>query len=115
MRRTSTILAVASGKGGVGKSVISVNLAETLARDGYRVALLDADMAQGACTVLMNEQPGPSLAGAAGRMVSIAAAFRATQSGVTLADGAQEHEGSASQPARLLPLLGAALARLARS
>src|SRR5690625_7561650 len=77
MRRTSTIIAVASGKGGVGKSVISVNLAETLARDDYRVALLDADMAHGACTVLLNEQPGPSLADAAGRIVLIDDAFRA--------------------------------------
>lgn len=114
MRRTSTILAVASGKGGVGKSVISVNLAETLARDGYRVALLDADMAQGACTVLMNEQPGPSLADAAGRIVSIDDAFRATQSGVTLVEVAQEHEEIPSQPARLFPVLDDALDRLAR-
>ena len=36
-------LAVASGKGGVGKTSIAVNLGLTLARLGQRVTLLDAD------------------------------------------------------------------------
>ncbi len=38
------LVAVASGKGGVGKSTVAVNLAIALARQGLRVGLLDADV-----------------------------------------------------------------------
>jgi ATP-binding protein involved in chromosome partitioning len=38
------IIAVASGKGGVGKSTVAVNLAVSFARQGHRTGLLDADI-----------------------------------------------------------------------
>jgi ATP-binding protein involved in chromosome partitioning len=40
----TSVIAVASGKGGVGKSSVTVNLAAALAAEGHRVGVLDADV-----------------------------------------------------------------------
>jgi ATP-binding protein involved in chromosome partitioning len=43
-QRARTLIAIGSGKGGVGKSTVSANLAIALARAGMKVGLIDADV-----------------------------------------------------------------------
>ncbi len=56
------IVAIGSGKGGVGKSTVSANVAVALARDGARVGLLDADIYGPSVPTLMGllESPPPA-------------------------------------------------------
>jgi len=44
LKGVQKIIVVASGKGGVGKSTVSANLAIAMARQGFKVALVDADI-----------------------------------------------------------------------
>ncbi len=60
-------IAVASGKGGVGKTTVAVNLAVSLARDGARVGLLDADIT-GPNVPLMMGTGGAHVTGNGGRV-----------------------------------------------
>jgi len=52
-----TITAITSGKGGVGKTFVSANLAAALARAGQRVLVLDADLGLANLDVLLNLYP----------------------------------------------------------
>ena len=55
--RRARILAVTSGKGGVGKTFLSANLAAALTRLGRRVLVLDADLGLANLDVVLNLQP----------------------------------------------------------
>jgi flagellar biosynthesis protein FlhG len=51
------VIAVTSGKGGVGKTFVSANLAAALAKRGYKVLVLDADLGLANLDVVLNLYP----------------------------------------------------------
>jgi flagellar biosynthesis protein FlhG len=55
--RRARVLAVTSGKGGVGKTFLAANIAAALARLGQRVLVLDADLGLANLDVVLNLQP----------------------------------------------------------
>ncbi|MEW5774117.1 MAG: MinD/ParA family protein [Thermodesulfobacteriota bacterium] len=61
MSAQTRVVAVASGKGGVGKTTVSVNLALALGRAGHRVCLLDADLGLSNADILLGVLPQHTL------------------------------------------------------
>ncbi len=59
----ASIIAVGSGKGGVGKTTLAVNLAIALARMGHKVGLLDADVYGPNVPLMLGSSEPPSVAG----------------------------------------------------
>jgi flagellar biosynthesis protein FlhG len=59
--RRGRVLAVTSGKGGVGKTLVCANLAAALARRGERVLVIDADLGLANLDVVLNLQPKVTL------------------------------------------------------
>lgn len=70
LAQVKNVVAVASGKGGVGKSTVAVNLALALARTGAKVGLLDCDI-YGPSIPLMLDVKGPARATADKKIIPL--------------------------------------------
>ena len=63
LRGVKNTIAIASGKGGVGKSTVAVNLATALARAGARVGILDADIYGPSIPLMLGETEPVQISG----------------------------------------------------
>ncbi len=103
--RRATTIAVTSGKGGVGKSNVAVNLAITFARSGKDVVLLDADLGLANADVLCNVDLSANLS-------HVIARKRELREVMTRAPGGFRLVGGASGLARMADLSDADRQRL---
>ncbi|MBR0672979.1 nucleotide-binding protein [Neoroseomonas soli] len=107
------ILAIASGKGGVGKTWFSITLAQALARHGSRVLLVDADLGLANVDVQLGFQPARDLSAViAGTLAPEDAATRHPMADIDILAG---RSGSGALAALQAPAITSLLAAIARA
>jgi flagellar biosynthesis protein FlhG len=89
-------VAVVSGKGGVGKSNLAVNLALGLAERGVRAALVDLDMGLANADLLLNIQPRYTLAHVLSGVRTVEEVIETGPFGITFVAGASGLHGLAN-------------------
>ncbi len=88
-RRTMSmkVIAITSGKGGVGKSSITANLAVALANQGFRVGLMDCDFGLSNLHVMFGANPSHTMSDVIARRIDLLSGFEKVRGGVFLLAG----------------------------
>lgn len=96
------VCAVASGKGGVGKTTAAANVAATLEEDGYDVVVVDADLGMANLATMLNVESDVTIHEVLAGDATVSDALTDAGDGVTVIPGGQTLEGFAdADPARL--------------
>jgi flagellar biosynthesis protein FlhG len=112
--RTTHIIAITSGKGGVGKTILTANLAAALARAGRRVLVMDADLGLANLDILLNLQPKATLHDVLGGAAALEEVIIAAPCGFSVLPAASGVAGYGQLSAALRERMGALLERVAR-
>ncbi|GGB39105.1 site-determining protein [Tistrella bauzanensis] len=114
--RARNIIAIASGKGGVGKTWLSITLAGALARRGRRVLLFDGDLGLANVDVQLGLTPAADLAGVVtGRVGFSEAIFSYQAGGFDILPGRSGSGSLGRLPSDRLGMLRLGLVQAARS
>jgi flagellar biosynthesis protein FlhG len=112
-RHTLRVIAVTSGKGGVGKTTVAVNLAVAFAERGLRVLLFDADLGMANVHIFAGVSPQGTLLDVVEGRATLSQIMTNGPGGVRLVCGASGIAGLADLNLRVVEFLGDELVRLA--
>ncbi len=104
--RGRNMIAVASGKGGVGKTWFAITLAHALARNGYKTLLFDADLGLANVDIQLGLMPRHDLGSViAGKLTLNQALYHYDEGGFDILAGRSGSGGLANIPASRLQML----------